>query len=246
MITAADWHDAWRALPVAELDAVIGSGTCLVLAPHPDDESVGCGGLIAACCAAERAPMVAILTDGAASHPGSRTYPPERMRMVRKREAHQAVAHLGLPAKRLVFCNYPDTQAPKSGPGFEAAVRMLCGLVAHEPDCTAIVGPWQHDPHADHEAAALIATEVAARSALRRVSYPVWGWLLPREAVIPEDAPARGCRLDITPFLPAKRRAVGAHKSQFGEVVTDDPAGFQIPPELMDIADQPFETFLLI
>jgi len=243
MIQAADCHAAWRTLPVGELDAIIGPGTCLVLAPHPDDESLGCGGLIAACSAAGRAPMVAILTDGAASHPGSRTCPPERMRLVRQREAHQAVAALGLPPQRLVFCNYPDTRAPRSGPAFESAVRALCGLVGHEPNCTAIVGPWEHDPHGDHEAAALVAAAVAARAGIRHIAYPVWGWLLPDDAGVPDGA-IEGWRLDITPFVPAKRRAIEAHKSQFGEVATDDPGGFQIPSELLNITDQPFETFL--
>jgi len=243
LIRATTCHEAWRTLPVGDLDTIIGLGTCLVLAPHPDDESLGCGGLIAACCAAGRAPMVAILTDGSGSHPGSRACPPDRMRLVRQREAHQAVAQLGLPPERLVFCKYPDTLAPRHGPAFEAAVRTLCGLIAHEPSCTAIVGPWQHDPHGDHEAAAHIAAAVAERSRVRHVAYPVWGWLLPPDASVP-DAPIAGWRLDITPFLPAKRRAIAAHKSQFGEVATDDPNGFRIPSALLEVTDQPFETYL--
>src|SRR4051794_31090680 len=219
VIPALSHHTAWRGLPGADLDAISGPGTCLVLAPHPDDESLGCGGLIAACCAAGRTPLVAILTDGAGSHPGSRTCPPARMRVVRQREAHQAATALKLPAKRLLFCQYSDTQAPRSGPHFDAAVQMLCRLVAHEPNCTAIVAPWEHDPHGDHEAAAHIAAAVAAQSGIRHVAYPVWGWLLPDDAALP-DAPPDGWRLDITPFLPAKRRAIAAHKSQFGEVAT--------------------------
>ena len=79
------------------LDDIIGGGTCLILAPHPDDESLGCGGLIAACVAAGRPPLVAVLTDGAGSHPNSRTYPPDRLRAVRAQEVRTAVGMLGLP-----------------------------------------------------------------------------------------------------------------------------------------------------
>jgi LmbE family N-acetylglucosaminyl deacetylase len=243
MIRADACHAAWRALPEGTLTDIIGNGTCVVLAPHPDDESLGCGGLIAACCADNRMPLVAILTDGAASHPQSRACPPARMRVVRQREAHQAVAHLGVRPERLTFCKFPDTRAPKDGPDFEAAVRMLCGLVAHEPQCTAILAPWRYDPHTDHEAASLIAAEVAARSDILHVSYPVWGWLLPDDAAVPVNA-VTGWRLDVTPFLPAKQRAIAAHKSQYGGMITDDPSGFELPPALLAAFETPFETYL--
>ncbi|HEX2943304.1 MAG TPA: PIG-L family deacetylase, partial [Rhodopila sp.] len=72
MNRAADHHRAWRSLPLGTLDHIAGTGTCLILAPHPDDESLGCGGLIATAVAAGRAPLVVILTDGAGSHPNSR------------------------------------------------------------------------------------------------------------------------------------------------------------------------------
>jgi LmbE family N-acetylglucosaminyl deacetylase len=243
MMRADACHAAWRELPVAGLDAIIGPGTCLVLAPHPDDESLGCGGLIAACCADGRPPTVAILTDGGASHPGSRAVPPEQLRLIRAREAHQAVAHLGLASERLVFCGYADAQAPRSGPDFDDAVRVLCGLCSHDPNCKAILAPWQHDPHHDHEAASLIAAAVAAECGIRHVAYPVWGWLLPPEQMVPADR-SGGWRLDIEPFLAAKRRAIQAHKSQYGSLITDDPSGFQLPPALLSVFETRFETYL--
>jgi len=243
MMRADACHAGWRRLPVADLDTIIGPGTCVVLAPHPDDESLGCGGLIAACCAVGRAPMVAILTDGAASHPGSREVPPEQLKLIRAREVHQAVAHLGLPPERLVLCGYPDSDAPRSGPAFDDAVRVLCGLCNHEPECTAILAPWRHDPHHDHEAASLIAAAVAAECGIRHIAYPVWGWVLPSEQMVPAEQ-SGGWRLDVEPFLPAKRRAIQAHKSQYGKLITDDPGGFQLPPALLSVFDAPFETYM--
>jgi hypothetical protein len=75
----------------------------------------------------------------------------------------------------------------------------------------------------DHEAAALIAEQVAALRNLRLVSYPVWGWTLPPATDIGEPVRA-GWRLDIARHLQAKRRAIGAHRSQFGGMITDDPS----------------------
>ncbi len=243
LLRAEALHQAWRGLPVAAIPEIIGNGRCLILAPHPDDESLGCGGLIAACCAAQRPPLVAILTDGAGSHPGSRAYPPDRLRTEREREAREAVALLGLPPERIMFLGQPDTAAPTEGPAFLTVVEMLIALVRQQPACTAILAPWRHDPHCDHEAASLIAAAVAEACGIRSVAYPVWGWTLPPDA--PAALPiSRGWRLDISPFLPMKRRAIQAHRTQYGGLITDDPTGFQLPPALLSAFDTPFETFL--
>lgn len=242
MSTAGEWHRHWRRLPVSGLDDIIGNGTCLILAPHPDDESLGSGGLIAACVEAGRLPLVVVLTDGAGSHPRSRAFPPARLRAVRAEEVRTAVGCLGLAAERVVMLNQPDTAAPVRGPGFEAVVAALAGLI--EPDCTTLLAPWRHDPHCDHKAASIIASAVAAHAVIRHVAYPVWGWTLSAETLVP-GMPAPGFRFDVGRFLPAKRRAIAAHRSQYGGLITDDPTGFHLPPELLAVFDQPFETFLL-
>ena len=243
MTTAGNLHRAWRALPEGQLDDIIGSGTCLVLAPHPDDESLGCGGLIAACVAANRPPLVVVLTDGAGSHPGSVAYPPDRLRAVRAKEVSDAVTLLGLPAARLVLLKQPDTAVPHDGPMFDALVTTLTALVDQEPDCTAILAPWRQDPHCDHEAASRLADAVAVATGIRHSAYPVWGWTLADDAPVPDDQP-NGVRLDIAQFLPAKRSAIQAHQSQYGGLITDDPNGFILPPQLLSAFDSPFETFL--
>ena len=239
---AAEAHAAMRALPPADLDAIDGGRTALVLAPHPDDESLGCGGQIAEACARGRPPLVLVLTDGAGSHPRSRTYPPARLAAVREAEARAAVAALGLPPGRIDFLRLPDTAAPTSGPGFDAAVRAILGRAARA-GCGVLLAPWRHDPHCDHEAAHLMAAEAARRGGLSHLAYPVWGWTLPDDTVLPGDAPA-GWRLDVARHLPAKRRAIAAHASQHGGLVTDDPTGFRLPPAFLSMFDQPFETYV--
>jgi LmbE family N-acetylglucosaminyl deacetylase len=241
MRRAGDIHRDWRGLPVAGLDAIIGGGTCLILAPHPDDESLGCGGLIAACCAAKRPPLVAVLTDGTGSHPRSQAWPAPALRALRAQEARDAVACLGLPAERIVFLNRKDSAAPAAGADFDAAVAELAALV--EPGCTSILTTWRHDPHCDHEAAAAIAAAAAKRCGVRLVVYPVWGWTLPDDQTIADPASV-GWRLDIAAHLSLKRAAIQAHRSQYGGLITDDPDGFQLPPALLSGFETPFETFL--
>jgi len=244
VIAAGQLHRFWRELPFGTLDDVVGSGTCLVLAPHPDDESLGCGGLIAACCAASRPPVVAMLTDGAASHPGSRLYPPAKLADLREREVVSAVGILGLRPERLLLLREPDGKAPHDGAAFDAVVdRVVCSL--QQERCTSLLAPWRFDPHCDHVAAARIAAEAARIVGVRLVSYPVWGWTLADDAEVDEVPPVRGWRLDVGRHADAKCRAIAAHASQYGDVITDDPEGFRLPAALLQAMRQPWEVFLL-
>jgi LmbE family N-acetylglucosaminyl deacetylase len=237
-MTASDVIVAMEELPDADIDTILGGERALVLAPHADDESLGCGGLIAACCERGQPPVVVILTDGSASHPGSRQYPPERLRQLRAEEARQAVAKLGLPPENLVFFNYPDTALPTSRAVTERVVEL-----ARDRDCTVMLAPWLYDPHCDHEAAAILAREAARRARCRLLSYPVWGWLLPPGQPLPVMHVA-GYRLPIAAYLQAKRSAVAAHASQYSTLIDDSPNGFRLPAELLSIFERPYEVFL--
>ena len=73
-------------------------------------------------------------------------------------------------------------------------------------------------------------------------TYPVWGWLRdPAQKLRPQRI--EGFRLDIAAFLPAKRRAIAAHATQYGEVIRDSPQGFRLPPALLAIFARPYEVF---
>ena len=235
-------HEGFQALPVGTLDQIV-PGTALVLAPHPDDESLGCGGLIADACQAGRPPLVVVVTDGAGSHPNSLAWPAPRLRDRRESETRDAVACLGLPPDRLAFLRLPDTRAPTEGPEFEGAVDRLAALAAAH-GCDTILAPWQHDPHCDHEAAWRMAKALAAQGGQRLLFYPVWGWLIPPDTML--DAPApQGWRLPIGSHLQAKALAIRSHRSQYGNLITDDPDGFRLPPALLSVFEAPFEVFLL-
>jgi len=239
MSPVAEMFATW---PQTRLENFLDGRRPLILAPHPDDESLGCGGLIAAATAAGLAPEVLILTDGAGSHPGSSSHPPVLLAELREVEARRAVRLLGLPAKNLHFLRYADTELPRRGPSFEAAVAHVVAL-ATSKKCGLLVGPWAGDPHCDHLAGAMIAKAAAREAGIALVSYPVWGWLRP----VPEQddrAHLTGWRLDISTHLPAKQRAIAAHVSQHGGLIKDSPHGFSLPKNLLDIAARPYEVFI--
>src|SRR5664279_1304084 len=66
----------------------------------------------------------------------------------------------------------PGANAPRAGEAFNRVVEHLIWLVDRF-GCSSILAPWRFDPHCDHEAASLIASEVAGRLGVRHIAYPV-------------------------------------------------------------------------
>ncbi|MBV9655766.1 MAG: PIG-L family deacetylase [Acetobacteraceae bacterium] len=242
MTNARDVLASFRALPVTGIEALTGTGPLLVLAPHPDDESLGCGGVIAEACARGETVYVTIVTDGAASHPNSQTHSRKRLQSTREQEVLAAVAELGLPPSRVSFLRLPDGRAPHRGPQFKDAVATLTRF-ARDNAIATICTTWQHDPHPDHLASFRLARATARSLGIRLFSYPVWGWTLSSRTWLPR-AETDGFRVDVGAHLPAKRRAVACHKSQIAGLIEDDPAGFALSHEFRAIFDGPFETFI--
>ncbi len=234
---AAHVFTALAALPEAGIETILAGRRPLILAPHPDDESLGCGGLIQAACAIGLAPIVAILTDGTKSHPDSRIFPARRLRALREAETLRAVKLLGLPETNVLFLRYEDTKLPRSGDGLDRAVNRVRHL-ARDKKCPLLIAPWACDPHCDHEAAAAIA----AATGLPVLSYPVWGWL--RDGADEVAPPRGGFRLNIASFMPRKQAAIAAHESQYGDLIKDSPKGFRLPAGLLEIFSSPHETFI--
>ncbi len=241
MMCANDALRRMESLPFADLDT-LAPGTSLILAPHPDDETLACGGLIASLCARGHPPVILVVTDGTGSHPGSASYPPARLKAVREAELRKAAAILGVATQRVHFLELPDTRAPHEGAGFTAAVQEIARVVG-TCDVATIFASWEHDPHGDHKAAARMARAAARSTGARLLFYPVWGWLLPAEQELPL-AQMTGARLDITAVLSRKQRAIAAHASQTSDLISDDPNGFRLPPDMLALFERPFEVFL--
>ncbi len=215
----------------------------LVLAPHPDDESLGCGLLLADRWARGLPTHVACLTDGGASHPGSRAWPRTRLSALRRRELGEAVRSLGgNPEADVTWLGYPDAALHQAVP----PDADLAGAIADLSDAlgagTLLVAS-PHDAHCDHLAGAEAAARVAAvRPHIHLWHYPVWSRWMAWETG--GDVP--GVRLDLPEYRAAKRAAIAAHRSQMGLVVQDDPNGFSMPPGFADrFAAEP-EAFVAV
>ena len=240
---AEDYLRLVSELPVVDWTQLTGGAPFVVLSPHPDDETLGAGGLIAAACEAGVAAAVIIVTDGSGSHPRSLLYPKERLVALRRDEARRATRTLGLSAASLVHLDRHDTAVPTSGPDFDEAVARVSHIVRALGAQTLFV-TWRHDPHCDHEASDEIARAVrAACPGLALLAFPIWGWHLPKDAAIAEPAPTGG-RIAIGRWRQQKEAAIAAYTSQMTAFIDDDPQGFHFTPETLAPFLRPFEYFI--
>jgi LmbE family N-acetylglucosaminyl deacetylase len=232
-----------NAMPVVPWHEVAGRQPFVVLAPHPDDESLGMGGLIALARRDRQDVSIVAVTDGSASHPRSIAYPRERLAALRRAEMDEAVRRLDVAPDRVIHLGLPDTGAPKAGAAFEGAAAVVSEIVART-GAVSLFATWRHDPHGDHEATAMLAEEVRRRHPSTRLwAYPVWGWHLAPADEIRAPAP-QGCRVDVTEVIAAKRDAIAAHASQMTDLIHDDPEGFRFDATLLAPFTGRYEHFI--
>lgn len=212
------------------------AGPWLVLAPHPDDESLGAGSLLAGLSAAGGRPLVAFLTDGSGSHREAPGWSEGRIGLTRAAEGRDALRRLGVRQSPLRL-QWPDTHpyAPGSE-GFDTSVRALTAWGRHHR-VHAIAVTWRGEPHCDHEAAAMLAETVAKRLYARLFEYLVWGWTLP------EIGHAVRCyrthAINVAAGRARQRRAIAAHRSQLGSRITGARQAYRLPRSMVRLVDRP-------
>lgn len=241
------WRAAFRQvllLRAQDLPQVSGGGRCLVLAPHQDDETLGCGGTILARLDAGWSVDVAFATDGAGSHASPRTSARE-LAEIREAEARAACATLGISPEQLHFLRFPDGALKLHATALDAAVAELVATV--DPDEILVCSSL--DAHADHRALNASAHRVAGRSARTILEYPVWIWSLrawqsPRRSRIGRAFEAlrrqqmalrqhRVLRSPVHPYLERKRAALACHATQMGGY-EPEPEWRKLDPEFLD------------
>lgn len=231
-------------LPLAPEHCVAGFGKTLIVAPHADDESLGCGGVISLLRKYGQTVYILLLSDGTLSHPNSKQYPAEKLRDLRENELQEAANKLNIPAENIIFCRYKDRDVPnKLSEGFDAALKNITKMLeVLQPQ--SIFVPWRRDPHPDHRAAFdLIQGANAGKAKL--YEYPVWLYELGEAEDAPDSEETMPFRLDITSVLSQKQEAIAAHQSQITDLITDDPNGFTLSPEMLSYFNVPYEIFFM-
>ncbi|MEG3088794.1 PIG-L deacetylase family protein [Sphingomonas sp. PB4P5] len=224
-----------RARPLAPA-AAARAGAWLILAPHPDDETLGAGGLIAALSHAGARLRVAFLTDGAASHIDAPNWPATRIAGLRAQEAGAALRLLGLRTAPVALGWRDGVPYPAQSRAFERTVRQLVALCRRER-IRNVVASWEGDPHCDHAATAIVASEVARRLRVVPSFYLVWGWTLP--ALDARVADMRVRAMPTARWQGHQRRALACHRTQLGGRISGARESFVLPRAMRRLVDLP-------
>jgi LmbE family N-acetylglucosaminyl deacetylase len=222
------FFEAADALPAARLSDLLGEGGAVSIAPHPDDESLGCGALILEAVAARRPVRIVFLSNGSKSHPNSQNHSAARLRALRENEAQAAAATLGVPVSQIEFLRFPDGGVPRSGAQAEGASVAIANAAA-KARAGAMFVTWRHDQHCDHQAAYTIARAAQHQRGARLFEYSIWGRCIELERDL-EDPPRR-FRLASAKHRGHKRSAILCHRSQVSRLIDDDPEEFLLPPQ---------------
>jgi N-acetylglucosamine malate deacetylase 1 len=176
----------------------------LVLAPHPDDETFGCGGTIRMLTESGIAVDVAFLTRGEQGLDGGPSITPaesQALATVRMAEARLACNVLGV--RHVSFLDGSDTRLVEQ----PELATSITGLLRSD-DYQRVFCPWPHDAHDDHKATfALLRRAVSGQvSTMGFWLYEVWK-PLPANTYVPIDH-----------TLPAKRQAIEQYRSQLSQL----------------------------
>ncbi|MFO7778432.1 MAG: PIG-L deacetylase family protein [Nitriliruptoraceae bacterium] len=166
----------------------------LVLAPHPDDETIGCGGTIARLATHGADIEVVALTDGEATIGGQRSA--AATAEARRSEAVAAGGLLG--AGTVVSTGLPDrrlsAELPALGDVLDAAFER------HQPQVVLL--PWPVDGHPDHRAVTRALATLAPRPGCELYGYEVHTPILRPDRVV-----------DVEVAVTTKRAALSAHRT---------------------------------
>lgn len=224
----------------------VGSGPVVVIAPHQDDESLGCGGMIALAARLGIEVHVVFTTDGSQSHPGSAKYPHDVLVSLREKEAVDALLILGVPQTNIHFLRMPDGALPSSAEeDFDSAVVQVAGMLDRLQPKTIFL-PWRRDPHRDHRATWQITIAALKQAATPLLIFEYFIWLWERAAAEDHPLAQEGtlCYVDIAGTVQLKQKAIMAHVSQTTGLIDDDEHGFTLSAEMLGHFKDPKEYFI--
>jgi LmbE family N-acetylglucosaminyl deacetylase len=237
----AAWQKSVRlhALPEVDPAALVPPGArAVIVSPHPDDEILGTGGLLARLSDLGRKILIVAVTDGTASHPGSPAWTAERLASTRQQETADALQRLKMRHVQLIRLHLPD------GGGERFQAELAQRLKAQLEPGDVVFGTWRYDGHPDHESVGRAVVAVAGELDLPFIEVPVWTWhwAAPDDARVPWSR-ARRIVLDDTTHA-RKLHAVEAFRSQI-EPDSSTGRAAVLPEHVLERLTRAYEVVLI-
>lgn len=150
----------------------VNNGSVLIVAPHPDDEVIGCAGLIQQCLNNGQSVTVVILTGGDKSHENCCDLDENTIVENRRSLSRKAAGILGLPLKNLYFLNYPDGSV-----AFEDSETDKLKQLIEDLRSDSIFIPHKGEGWSDHiEVGNILRKLITDKNEIRLYEYCVWFW----------------------------------------------------------------------
>lgn len=177
------WLAGLNREPLPSLDVSKCPGL-VVVAAHPDDETLGLGATIAQLVASGVDVQVVSVSDGSAAQPGATPSEQTRLAATRKHELRDATSILGVPAP--MSLGLPDGQLADYENRLGDVLAWILDTAGTRPWCAAT---WRGDGHPDHEAVGRAAATACARTGATLLEYPIWmwHWAGPSDSAVPWD-----------------------------------------------------------
>jgi LmbE family N-acetylglucosaminyl deacetylase len=198
----------------------------VVFAPHPDDETLGCGGTIAQRVTEGWDVFVVFMTDGRYAFIG----PPDsaqatflEMKKIRKEEAMCAAKDLGVEDKNLLFLDFEDTKLKKNEKNVQKRIEEI--LQIFSPD--EVFFPQEREFHSDHRTTNMLVREALKTLDIHPVQYTyIIAWCFPFyllqrvfsdrffDKFMSSFLGNKITKIDISRFTSLKKKAIDEYKSQ--------------------------------
>lgn len=189
--------------------------SAMVFSPHQDDETLGCGGMIALKRRLGVPVIVVFMTDGRYGTLDS--IKPEEIVNIRKQEAITALKILGVAPSEVYFLDQTDGNLEylpndQSQQLTEKLAKLLESSMPEE-----VYVPHRKDFHADHEATYKLVQAAIAKSGIKAelLQYPIWMfWQNPLSFQLKLQDITGAYRLSIDTVRDKKNRAIETYQSQ--------------------------------
>lgn len=145
-------------------------GRVLIVAPHPDDEVIGCGGLIARLVGEGRTPHIIIMTGGEGSHRSCCLTSDNDIKTARRRLTRNALNILGVKEEYIHELDFPDGGISATHPEADKLSRLISEI---SPDMIFV--PHWGEGWPDHINTAEIVKNMVSDD-IKIYEYCVWMW----------------------------------------------------------------------